>query len=316
MKLKNNSILVFLKGMAMGMADLVPGVSGGTIALITGIYKELLHSINSITIENIKTIPQKGLLPFFKAINAPFLLAVFGGILTSIFCFSFLLEWLILHEPIALWSFFFGLLLSSIVFLFKQIKPLDTQTMLLAFGGAILAFYFSKLTGSYTNSSYGYLFFSGFIGISAMILPGLSGAYILLVLGVYELILTTLRQALGLLSNFDQTLFIETFSTLFVFGLGVLVGLRTFAGFLSWLFKKYPKNTLATLIGLMIGALHKVWPWQNTLVDGVASNADMTVAVFPLDYAGEPEILKAVILILLGFLILQLMERIKLQKDG
>lgn len=225
MGLKNNLVLVFLKGMAMGLADLVPGVSGGTIALITGIYKELLHSINLITIENLKTIPQKGLFHFLKVVNAPFLFAVFGGILTSVFCFSYLLDWLIVNEPIALWSFFFGLLLSSIVFLFKQIKPLNTQTILLALGGAILAFYLSKLTGNYSNSSYGYLFLSGFIGISAMILPGLSGAYILLILGVYELILSTLRQALGLLTNFDKTLFIETFGTLFIFGLGVLIGL-------------------------------------------------------------------------------------------
>lgn len=298
----------------MGIADLVPGISGGTIALITGIYQELLSSINQLNIENIKSIRSHGFVYFWKVINGPFLFAIFGGILTSIFSFSYLLEWLIQNEPVALWSFFFGLLLASILFLARSIKPFGTKTILLIIIGAIISFLLSKLTGNYSNSGYFYLFFSGFIGISAMILPGLSGAYILLILGVYETILSTVRQAISVLSNFDQTIFIETYSKLFVFGLGILFGLRIFAGFLSWLFKKYPDNTLATLIGLMIGALHKIWPWQN---ESSLSNGDLkkqTIAVLPNDFTGAPEMVKAVIFLILGFALLLVLEKIKPQK--
>lgn len=299
----------------MGIADLVPGVSGGTIALITGIYQELLSSINQFNIENIKSIRDKGFLHFLKAINAPFLGAVFGGILTSILCFSYLLEWLIQNEPVALWSFFFGLLLASILFIARSIQPFGLVTVLFILGGAIASYFLSKLTGSYANSGYLYLFFSGFIGISAMILPGLSGAYILLILGVYENILASVRQAISVLQDFDQTIFIETYSKLFAFGLGILFGIRIFAGFLSWLFKKYPNNTLATLIGLMLGALHKIWPWQNgvPLPDGTVSK--QTLAVLPNDFIGIPEMGKAIIFLILGFLLLLFLERIKPQKN-
>lgn len=299
----------------MGIADLVPGVSGGTIALITGIYQELLSSINQFTLENIKKIRTEGFVFFFKAVNGPFLAAIFGGIITSILCFSFLLEWLITNEPIALWSFFFGLLIASILLIAQSIRPFKAVSFLFILAGAITSFLLSKLTGTTSDSGYVYLFFSGFIGISAMILPGLSGAYILLILGVYESILATIRQAIEVLTNFDQTIFIATYSKLLVFGLGILFGLRIFAGFLSWLFKKYPRNTMATLIGLMIGALHKIWPWQNKIPSLKETANERTLAVLPNQFEGIPEMGKALLFVVIGLVLLLTLEKIKPQKN-
>ena len=300
--------ILYLKGMLMGAADLVPGVSGGTLALITGIYKELLESINAVSLENFKLLKTKGVLVVWKKINGPFLLAVFGGIISSILLLSRLLEWLIENEPIGLWSFFFGLLIASILYLSKSeltLKPLNILYLIL---GGLISFLVTQLNGGSNQSSLWYLFLSGFIGISAMILPGLSGAYILFIMGVYQTILSNVRQAQDLLFEFDQDKFILVASILGVFILGIVLGLKVFSKFLSWLLNRYPERSIAVLIGLMFGALHKVWPWQNKVVDTI----DKSYAVLPSEYSGgNPEILTAIIFMVLGFLILFLIEKSK-----
>ena len=228
-------LILYLKGMLMGAADLVPGVSGGTIALITGIYKELLESINSISLSNLKLWKQQGLKSVWGKINGPFLIAVFGGILSSILLLSRLLEWLIENHPLVLWSFFFGLLIASIIYLFRAELSFSMLNVLYVCFGAVISFLVTQLNGGANQSSLWYLFLSGFIGISAMILPGLSGAYILVVMGVYQTVLSNVRIAQDLIFNFDQTQFINTASILGVFILGILVGIKVFAKFLSWL---------------------------------------------------------------------------------
>ena len=273
-------LILYLKGMLMGAADLVPGVSGGTIALITGIYKELLESINSISLSNLKLWKQQGLKSVWGKINGPFLIAVFGGILSSILLLSRLLEWLIENHPLVLWSFFFGLLIASIIYLFRAELSFSMLNVLYVCFGAVISFLVTQLNGGANQSSLWYLFLSGFIGISAMILPGLSGAYILVVMGVYQTVLSNVRIAQDLIFNFDQTQFINTASILGVFILGILVGIKVFAKFLSWLLNHYPQRSIAVLVGLMIGALHKVWPWQNTVADSVK----VTLAVLPHEY--------------------------------
>ena len=293
--------------MLMGAADLVPGVSGGTIALITGIYKELLESINSISLSNLKLWKQQGLKSVWKKINGPFLIAVFGGILSSILLLSRLLEWLIENHPLVLWSFFFGLLIASIIYLFRAELSFSMLNVLYVCFGAVISFLVTQLNGGANQSSLWYLFLSGFIGISAMILPGLSGAYILVVMGVYQTVLSNVRIAQDLIFNFDQTQFINTASILGVFILGILVGIKVFAKFLSWLLNHYPQRSIAVLVGLMIGALHKVWPWQNTVADSVKE----TLAVLPHEYNGEPQILIVITWMLIGFGILFLIERSK-----
>ena len=300
-------LILYLKGMPMGAADLVPGVSGGTIALITGIYKELLESINSISLSNLKLWKQQGLKSVWGKINGPFLIAVFGGILSSILLLSRLLEWLIENHPLVLWSFFFGLLIASIIYLFRAELSFSMLNVLYVCFGAVISFLVTQLNGGANQSSLWYLFLSGFIGISAMILPGLSGAYILVVMGVYQTVLSNVRIAQDLIFNFDQTQFINTASILGVFILGILVGIKVFAKFLSWLLNHYPQRSIAVLVGLMIGALHKVWPWQNTVADSVKE----TLAVLPNEYNGEPQILIVITWMLIGFGILFLIERSK-----
>lgn len=300
-------LILYLKGMLMGAADLVPGVSGGTIALITGIYKELLESINSISLSNLKLWKQQGLKSVWGKINGPFLIAIFGGILSSILLLSRLLEWLIENHPLVLWSFFFGLLIASIIYLFRAELSFSMLNVLYVCFGAVISFLVTQLNGGANQSSLWYLFLSGFIGISAMILPGLSGAYILVVMGVYQTVLSNLRIAQDLIFNFDQTQFINTASILGVFILGILVGIKVFAKFLSWLLNHYPQRSIAVLVGLMIGALHKVWPWQNTVADSVKE----TLAVLPHEYNGDPQILIVITWMLIGFGILFLIERSK-----
>lgn len=291
--------------MLMGAADLVPGVSGGTIALITGIYKELLESINSISLSNLKLWKQQGLKSVWGKINGPFLIAVFGGILSSILLLSRLLEWLIENHPLVLWSFFFGLLIASIIYLFRAELSFSMLNVLYVCFGAVISFLVTQLNGGANQSSLWYLFLSGFIGISAMILPGLSGAFILVVMGVYQTVLSNVRIAQDLIFNFDQTQFINTASILGVLILGILVGIKVFAKFLSWLLNHYPQRSIAVLVGLMIGALHKVWPWQNTVADSVKE----TLAVLPHEYNGDPQILIVITWMLIGFGILFLIER-------
>ena len=300
-------LILYLKGMLMGAADLVPGVSGGTIALITGIYKELLESINLLSLSNLKLWKQQGLKSVWKKINGPFLIAVFGGILSSILLLSRLLEWLIENHPLVLWSFFFGLLIASIIYLFRAELSFSMLNVLYVCFGAVISFLVTQLNGGANQSILWYLFLSGFIGISAMILPGLSGAYILVVMGVYQTVLSNVRIAQDLIFNFDQTQFINTASILGVFILGILVGIMVFAKFLSWLLNHYPQRSIAVLVGLMIGALHKVWPWQNTVADSVKE----TLAVLPHEYNGDPQILIVITWMLIGFGILFLIERSK-----
>ena len=300
-------LILYLKGMLMGAADLVPGVSGGTIALITGIYKELLQSINSISLTNLKLWKQEGLKSVWKKLNGPFLLAIFGGILSSILLLSRILEWLIENHPLVLWSFFFGLLIASIIYLFRAELSFSMLNVLYACFGAVISFMATQLNGGANQTSLWYLFLSGFIGISAMILPGLSGAYILVVMGVYQTVLSNVRIAQDLILNFDQTQFINTASILGVFILGILVGIKVFAKFLSWLLNRYPQRSIAVLVGLMIGALHKVWPWQNT----VGNTVKETVAVLPQAYNGEPQLVITTMWMLIGFGILFLIERSK-----
>ena len=295
----------------MGAADLVPGVSGGTVALITGIYKELLDSINAVSWSTLKLLKKVGIVAIWKKIKGPFLLAVFGGIISSVLLLSRLLEWLMINQPIGLWSFFFGLLIASIVYLIKTDLKFDLTSILYLVLGAILSFMVTQLQGGQGEISLWYLFLSGFIGISAMILPGLSGAYIFFVMGVYQTILSYLRQAQDLVFDFDQAVFISVGSGLAVFILGIITGLKVFSKFLTWLLERYPKQIMAVLIGLMIGALHKVWPWQNE-ISSPSSTIENTEAVFPNAYlTSDPQILKALLLMIIGFALLFLLERAK-----
>lgn len=298
--------------MMMGLADLVPGVSGGTIALIAGIYQELIETLNKLRPSLLKTLFQKGPAAFWSAINGPFLLCVFGGILSSVFLFSSLIQWMLIHKQILLFAFFFGVLIASLLILRKHVSQWNLPHLLLLLGGALIAFVTTQLVPTHTEIDSAYLFFCGFLAISAMILPGLSGAYLLLVLGAYGRILQLVQDAIQVLTEFAWTDFFTVYGALSLFVLGIITGLLTFSRILRWFLKNYPSKTLASLLGLMLGALHKIWPWQlirETSFQG--KTRQFYTAVWPHQYPGDPEWLMAATACILGIGTLFALEHFK-----
>ncbi|MDR0364723.1 MAG: DUF368 domain-containing protein [Bacteroidales bacterium] len=257
-KLLKDYILVAIKGLGMGAADVVPGVSGGTIAFITGIYEELLNSIKSIDFKAIKLFFTFKWKSLWEKCNLGFLVSLFIGILISIFSLAKGVTYLLQNEPIGIWSFFFGLVLASTIIVLRKIKKINWQGILGMIIGAIVAYYITLAVSAQTPDDLWFIFLSGVIAICAMILPGISGSFILVLLGKYEYIINAMDE-MNLL-------------VLFVFAIGALLGLLSFARFLSWLFKKYHDVTIFILAGFMLGSLNKVWPWkeivsQNSMVE-------------------------------------------------
>ena len=282
----------------MGFADLMPGVSGGTIALILGVYKKLIESIDAISVKNFKTLT---LDLFWEKINGNFLVSLFTGILSAVFTLSFLIDYLIHTYPIALWSFFLGLLVNSIFILKRLVNNWSYLNIGLLVLGAIISFFLTQITPKGTDIGLIYIFFCGFFGIIAMILPGISGAYILLILGAYQTILNLIKMALKSLSSFNLDLLIPIYTKLFIFGFGVLVGLRIFSSILKWLFDNENDKTMSILIGLMIGAIHKIWPWQVIFEVSIGGqNKLLFRPISPLNYPEDAQLLLATILFLIG----------------
>lgn len=242
-------LLLTLKGMGMGAADVVPGVSGGTIAFIAGIYEELVNSIKSINLNALKLFFSGKFAAFWKAINGNFLLAVVLGIGISIFSLAKGLEYLLHHYPILVWSFFFGLILASAIYVGGSIKKWKAGSIIAGIAGVVVAYFITAISPAEANITWFFIFISGSIAICAMILPGISGSFILVLLGMYEFIL-------GAVSDLN-------IPVLLVFIAGALIGIIAFSNLLSWLIKNYHNLTIATLTGFMIGSLNKVWPWKE-----------------------------------------------------
>lgn len=306
-------LVIFIKGMMMGAADIIPGISGGTVALITGIYEKLLKSINSISWKTIVQVKKNGLKFVWKKINGRFLLTLLSGIITSILLFSWILEWLFKNESIALWSFFFGILLASFIFLIKieiQKKTISFFSLLI---GIFLSYQITKITPSSIQTvSPWYIFVTGFFGITAMILPGISGAYILLLMGVYHTILTNIRQAQQLIFSFNKEVLIDVAQVLGIFFLGIIFGIKFFTKFLTFILENYRRYTMSFLIGLMIGSLNKIWPWQNITNKNNSIIDHQMIPVFPQNYnGGDPEMNKAIAFLFLGFISIFILEKVK-----
>ncbi|MGB1901430.1 MAG: DUF368 domain-containing protein [Flavobacteriaceae bacterium] len=292
-------ILVF-KGMAMGAADVVPGVSGGTIAFISGVYEELIATLNSINLNSLKTLKLQGVSATWKKINGNFLLALFGGILLSILSLSKLVAWLLHEEPVLLWAFFFGLVLASIIFVLKKINQWNSAVFLGLILGGVFAYQLTQLNALGNSDSNWYLFLSGAIAICAMILPGISGAFILVILGSYANVLQALND--------------KDIAKITIFMTGALIGILSFSRLLKWLFKRFKNMTLAVLTGFMIGALSKIWPWKKTLSfrensDGISVPLKEQ-CIAPFSFDGDPQILSAIGLMLFGFLMIFFLEKI------
>ena len=298
-------LIISFKGIAMGAADAVPGVSGGTIAFISGIYEELINTISNVNKSLFKTLLNKGFKVFWKQLNGDFLVALLLGIVLSFVSFMKLAKYLLEHHPILIWSFFFGLILASIFFVGKQITKWNLATLLALLIGTALAFYISKLPSMATNESSWFLFLAGAIAICAMILPGISGAFILVVLGAYK----------SLSDAIDQW----DFKKLMVFICGAIVGLLSFSHILKWLFKHYHNITLALLTGFIIGSLNTVWPWKNTVSWHTNSKGKIVPflqeSISPFNFEGNNQLLFAIILLILGFLTIFILEKIGSKKN-
>ena len=296
----------------MGCSDLMPGVSGGTIALILGIYKKIILSINAISIKNIKTLP---LDLFWKKINGNFLLILFSGILSAVFAFSFIIDFLINTYPIFLWSFFLGILVTSLFILKKLVNDWSYFNVGLLILGSVISFFLTQISPKDNEIGLIYLFFCGFVGIIAMILPGISGAYVLLILGAYKNVLNLIKIAIKSLISFDLNILIPTCTRLFIFGLGTLIGLRVFSSILKWLLDNENDKTMSILIGLMIGGIHKLWPWQEVINVTIGDQNKLFFRpISPLNYPEDANLLWAVILFLFGSGVVWILDRLKEKK--
>jgi putative membrane protein len=293
-------ILLSLKGIAMGAADVVPGVSGGTIAFITGIYEELLETINSVNFSALKKLKSEGLKSFWKHINGNFILALFLGIGISIVSLAKLITYLLDHHSVLLWSFFFGLIISSIYLVGKTISKWDISKIVGLIIGTGISYYITILPPMENPDALWFVFLSGAIAICAMILPGISGSFILLLLGSYELILSAIK---------DMKLTI-----IGVFALGCLTGLLSFSKLLNWMFKKFHDLTIAILTGFLLGSLNKVWPWKETISTRINSH-DKVVPfiqenVLPNNYIGENQLVMAILMAIIGLSLILVLEKV------
>ena len=299
-------VIISLKGMAMGAADVVPGVSGGTIAFISGIYEELLGTISNVNLKLLTTLRKEGIKAAWKQLNGNFMLALFLGIAISIFSLAKVLKWLLENEPILLWSFFFGLVLASVIYVGKQIRKWNFLAIFFLVAGAGLAYYITTLNPMVSeNSSPWFLFLAGALAICAMILPGISGAFILVLLGAYKSVLQAVN---------DRDIF-----TIAVVGLGAIVGLLSFSRILKWLFAKYKDLTLAVLTGFIIGSLNKIWPWKETLTWRTNSKGVEVplkqVSISPTSFDGDSQLMLAIMLSVVGFGLILLLEKLAAKKE-
>jgi putative membrane protein len=252
MKTKKSFLGITFRGLAMGAADVVPGVSGGTIAFITGIYEELIDTISGVNLSLLKTLKNDGLKSFWKQLNGNFLVALFLGIGISIVSLAKVISYLLETHPILVWSFFFGLVLASIHLVGKQVKKWNVSTAIAFILGTGIAFWITILPPMQQADANWYIFISGVIAICAMILPGISGSFILLLLGSYQTILNAVKE-------FD-------IPKIVIFASGAVVGLMSFSHLLKWMFKKFENLTIALLAGFLLGSLNKLWPWKETLL--------------------------------------------------
>ncbi|WP_318311360.1 DUF368 domain-containing protein [Flagellimonas crocea] len=296
-------VFITLKGMAMGAADVVPGVSGGTIAFISGIYEELITSINNIDLSLIKIFKKEGIKAVWDKVNGNFLIALFLGIFISVISLAKFLSWLLENEPILLWSFFFGLVVASIFMVGKEITKWTAGTVVVLLVGAALAYFITELPANDNVDSLPYLFLSGALAICAMILPGISGAFILVLLGSYKTILDAVHE--------------RDIKIILTVGIGTLFGLLSFAKLLKWMFNHYKNITLALLTGFILGSLNKIWPWKKVLETKTFGEKTIVVDdmnVFPGAFEGDNKLMLAIILAILGFSLIFMLEKLASKK--
>lgn len=294
----------------MGCADMVPGVSGGTIAFISGIYEELIDSISAVNLDALKLLTAGRFKDFWQHINGNFLVILLAGILTTIASLSRLITYLLDEHPIPLWSFFFGLIIISSLLVIREIKEWKARVVLAGLVGIGIAAYISLTTPAQTPEATWFIFIAGMIAICAMILPGISGAFILLLFGKYEFIFHAVK-------SFN-------IPVLITFALGCITGLLSFSRVISWLLDRYYNTAVALLGGFMIGSLLKIWPWkivtQYYLNSKGIQKPLVTESVWPTTYQAvsgqEPQLLIALLFAALGILLVVGLEKISAHHAG
>lgn len=292
------------RGVAMGAADVVPGVSGGTIAFITGIYEEFIHSIKSVDFAALKVWRKEGFKAFWNHINGSFLVALFLGIGIAIATLASAVTYLLHNHPILLWSFFFGLVIASVIFVGKTIKKWNVGVIVALLVGTGIAFWITILKPSGNAEELWYITMSGSIAICAMILPGISGSFILVLLGSYGTIMAAIDD--------------HNWKILGLFAVGCIIGLIAFSRVLSWLFKKFHDLTLALLTGFLVGSLNKIWPWKEVVDTITFTKKSGEVKTVPIeenilpgaDYAGDPQLLYAILLMVAGLAVILVLEKV------
>lgn len=242
-------IFLFLKGLGMGAANVIPGVSGGTIALITGIFEKLIHSIKAFDLVALKLIFNGRFLAFSRKVNLDFLVAVFLGIGVSIVSLARILGYLFAYYPLYVWAYFFGLILASVFYVSRTVKRWNVAVVLFFLAGSLVAIGVSFLAPATPNENFFYLFVSGIVALCSMILPGLSGSYVLVLMGEYELVM------IQAVNEFRLDILLPVI-------LGGVFGLIAFAHLLSWVFKHFRDQTIALLGGFILGSLATIWPWK------------------------------------------------------
>ena len=295
---------LYLKGIAMGSADVIPGVSGGTIAFITGIYTELLDSIKAVNLQALIVLFKQGPKAAWQAINGTFLVILLAGILTAILTLAKVIHYLLDQHAILLWSFFFGLILAASLHMAKQIKQWQPSTVAALLIGALIAGFISIASPSSIEPSYLNIFIAGSIAICAMILPGISGSFILLLMGLYAPVLAAVK---GL-----------QLDIMAVFALGAVLGLMLFSRLLSWLLHHYQDLMFSLLTGFMLGALLKVWPWKETISYRLNSKGQ-DVPFEQLnrlpEWANSDQLLTALALAGVGFVCVLLLEKLSVNEN-
>ncbi len=301
----SNYVGLFFKGMGMGAANVIPGVSGGTIALITGIFEELIDSIKSFDLKAFKLFFTGKFKQFAEHINLNFLIAVFLGIGISILSIAKLFEYLFANYPIFIWSFFFGLILASVYFVGKTVKKWNLSVIITFIVGTAFAIFITVLNPAAENEGKLYLFICGIIAVCSMILPGLSGSFILILLGNYELVM--IKAVTGL-----------RIGILLPVAAGAAVGLIAFSHFLSWVFKKFHDETISILTGFILGSVAILWPWKSPIfkTDGLGNiitktNGEQIIQGYHrfIPESFNTEVLLAIIFVILGIVTIWLLEK-------
>lgn len=298
----------------MGAADVVPGVSGGTIAFISGIYQELIDSINKINLGTLKTLKTSGIKTTWASINGNFLLALVTGIGISVLTFSKIITHLLETQPILVWSFFFGLVLASILFIWKEITKWSPKVIIALFIGTVVSYYITIAEPTHSPDSLPFLFLSGFLAIIAMILPGVSGAFILLLMGSYQTVIGTVNQFREGIGTLNWEILGQALLKLSVFAIGAILGLKLFSRILKWMFAHHKNTTLALLIGFMIGSLNKIWPWKKVLETRIDSHGKevpfIEKSILPHYFDGDAKIVLAIVMVLIGFFLIFGLEKV------